>query len=271
MITSKTFSIAGIGAINTIAYRPDGATGLLPTFMFITGLGESGADPSKIYIHGPMHFIQAGWKPAFNVIGIQSNNIYGPLTLNGVQGVLNALADPAYGIDWTKYYLTGLSYGAAALLGYIFQQSDVLFKRPAAVIPMSINMNPQSGSRYDAVYTLSGTDLRFKDIPSWAFCGTQDSFFTTMNKYWIALKKLGYIAQWTTAVEGHGPWDQWYDPAFKDAVVGSNIYDWALHYTAGVVVPPVVIPPVVVPTHLSLNLKDGKTFTEYTDGTYLLK
>lgn len=253
---------------NVKIYTPDNTTGNLPAFIFFTGRGESGMDASLIDVNGPFYFIKnKAWLPNFIVICVQINQNQAPGPLPLVQCALQTLSDPQYRIDWNKWYLTGLSYGAATLIGYLQTQTDALFKKPTAVIPMSINMNPGTGSRFDAVFTLGGTDLRFKDIPAWGFCGTADSFYDTMSKYWVALKKAGYIAPWATANEGHGPWNPWYDPAFKDASVGSNIYDWALRYSnATVVTPPVIVPPVVTPP----PAKTIKSVTIlYTDGTTL--
>lgn len=264
MITSKTFSVAGIGSVNTIIYTPDNTTGVLPAFMFVTGLGESGSDPSKIYINGPMHFIQAGWKPNFIVIGIQSNNVYGPMDIKGLQGVIDGLSDPSYRIDWNKYYLTGLSYGAATVGGYIQLQTDTLFKKPTALIHMSMNIYGLCGSYYDNSQYLCKNDLRFASIPAFGFCGNGDGFLDAMGKFWALLTKAGYKNKFHVYSGGHGGWNSFYDPTWKDTD-GLNIYDWALQYSSGAaVIPPVVVPPVVIPP----TAKTIKSITVlYTDGT----
>lgn len=279
MIQLKVFSGAGSQPFNAKIYTPDNTTGNLPAFVFFTGKGESGMDVSLIDRNGPFYWItNKGWKPNFIVICVQVNQNQAPGPLALVQAALTNLADPIYRIDWNKWYLTGLSYGAATLIGYIQGQTDTLFRKPAAIMPMSINMSPMAGSRYDAQYTIGGTDIRFKSIPSWGFCGTADSFYETMHKFWLALAKAGGTTKWTEDNIGHGPWNQWYDPA-------TGIYDWALQYSNSatanppvVVPPPVVIPPpppIVVPpaktTIFSISLIDSKKFTLFNDGSYSLQ
>lgn len=280
MIVNKQFSGPGTLPFNVEIYTPDNTTGLLPAHIFFTGRGESGMNAGLIDVNGPTYFIKnKGWKPNFIVVGVQVNQNQAPAPVALVQCAIDTLLkDPAYRVDPNKWYLTGLSYGAATVVGYIKTQIDSLFRKPAAVVIMSINMDPALGSRYDATYTLgistnpdtkvTSNDLRFKNIPAWGFCGTSDSFYETMNKYWMAMQKLGYTAPWTTANEGHGPWNQWYDPAYKDPKLGLSIYDWALQFSnSEVVTPPVVTPPVVTPPapktikSITITYSDGSVQT----------
>jgi hypothetical protein len=263
MIALRQFSGAGTLPFNVKIYTPDNTTGNLPAFIFFTGRGESGMDPSLIDLEGLFYWITKGWRPKFIVITVQINQNQAPGPIDLVQAALNNLADPSYRIDWNKWYMTGLSYGAATILGYIQDQTDSLFKKPAAVIPMSIGIAPNGQTQSTPNFVLSGTDLRFKTIPSWAFVGTADGYFDPMNRYWIALKNAGCITEFTTANEGHGPWNQWYDPSFiDDPVVGKNIYDWALQYSNGIVPPPP--PPTPPPAKIIKSV-----LITYSDGTTL--
>src|ERR1700748_409303 len=120
MIQNKTFSGAGTLPFNVEIYTPDNITGLLPAFIFFTGKGESGMDSSLIDVNGPTHFIKGGWNPPFIVIGVQVNQNQAPAPLALVQCAIDTLLnDPTYRIDPNKWYLTGLSYGAASVVGYL--------------------------------------------------------------------------------------------------------------------------------------------------------
>jgi len=211
---------------NVIMYRPDNATGKLPAFIFFPGSGESGTDASKLYVNGPLYFIKnAGWKPNFIVVGVQTYVNY-PGDPVWVQNALDSLHEPIYNIDWNHWYMTGLSYGAATIMGYMLNSPDSTFMKPAAAIPMSISINPQCGQ------TLCGTDLRFMNIGMWGFCGDADAFYSSMSQYFNLLITSGYPAQFTTlAGEGHCCWNGQYDPNYK--YNGTNIYNWALGYSNG--------------------------------------
>src|ERR1700749_4964538 len=222
MIQTLVFNGApGIGNYNVIIYIPDGTKSVLPAFVFIPGSGETGTNANLLYTNGPLNFIKSGWAPPFVVVGIQTPNAIGPnpgQTPPFVQDALDKLlANPAYFIDKNKLYLTGLSYGAAYVSSYIQYQTDALIHQPAASIIMSSPIYGLSGNYYSGNMALSGNDLRFKNHPAWGFCGNQDAPYDPMNQYFTLLAKAGYSNnKFTNFTGGHGPWNQFYDPNYKD-------------------------------------------------------
>lgn len=227
-IINRKFTLQFYGTYNVVIYTPDNITKDLPAFIFVPGSGESNGDPNALYINGPLHFIQQGWKPNFIVVGIQPlNGGPGPDTFIG--NALDSLFNPIYHIDQTKWYLTGLSYGAATIFVYIQGFPDAGFRSPTATIPMSYALITNCGDFYTGTDALCGTDLRYKNIPSWGFCGDQDGFHDKMARYFQLMQQLGYVAPFITLVgEGHCCWNTRYDPNYK--MNGLSIYDWALQF-----------------------------------------
>src|SRR4051812_37833788 len=70
-ITTTTVTIQSWGVCNVVVYTPDNASANLPTVFFVPGLGEQTTNVSGLFVHGPLVYIQNGWRPNFNVIGIQ--------------------------------------------------------------------------------------------------------------------------------------------------------------------------------------------------------
>jgi len=222
-IITKQFNISGYGNFNVVQYIPANATGKLPTLIFYPGSGESNSNVNGLYVNGPLKFIQAGWSPSFIVVGIQPNNGL-PTSSSVVDKMLTLVFNDQVLIDTNKFALTGLSYGAASIMGY-FQSTGTIHK-PIALIPMSINIYGQCGSYYDNSEYLCGTDSRFANTPTWGFCGTSDSFWDAMSKFFILLNKAGYPNKFTAFSGGHCCWNTYYDPNYKES--GISIYDWML-------------------------------------------
>lgn len=227
-ITTKVFSMTGYGNYNVIIYTPDNSTGNLPAIIFFPGSGESTTNVNDLYINGPLHFIQGGWKPNFIVIGAQMNNGK-PGPINWVKNVLDNLSDPTYRIDWNRWYMTGLSYGCGTIQGYIQGQTDPLYRKPTAIIPMSCVVDAQCGDFYANTDSLCGTDLRFLTIPIWGFCGRADSFYDKMFRFYTRVIQGGGMVKFTTIPnQGHCCWNTNYDPNYKES--GLSIYDWMLQF-----------------------------------------
>lgn len=227
-IVTKNFVLNSKYKYNVMIYTPDNTTGNLPTLFFVPGSGESTTNVNDLYINGPFHYIQLGWKPNFIVIGIQPPN-GGPGNWQFVRNALDSLFKPQYRIDQNRWYMTGLSYGAATIYTYIQAAPDASFIKPAAIIPMSYVIGGQCGDFYAGTDILCGTDLRFQNIPAWGFCGNQDSFFQKMQRYFQLLTQARYNAQFTVLPgEGHCCWNTRYDPNYK--LNGLSIYDWMLQY-----------------------------------------
>jgi hypothetical protein len=224
-IQTQVFNLPGYGNYNVIIYTPDNTTGSLPAVIFFPGSGESTTNPNDLYTNGPLHYIQGGWKPDFIVVGVQMNNgLPGPNSF--VEDALKKLVSSGnYRIDPDKFYYTGLSYGAATIFQYI-QGEDTSFFHPAAVVPMSINVNGLCNNGN----SLCGNDLRFASIPAWGFCGSSDNFYTLMTPYFQLLTNAGYTVKFTTFVGGHCCWNTFYDPTYKEQ--GLSIYDWMMQFPA---------------------------------------
>jgi hypothetical protein len=246
---------AGVGKFNLVIYTPAVVNSSLPAFVFVPGNGQTGNNASLLSVNGPLKFIQGGWKPNFIVVCAQTPYAGGtynnPLSLPFMRAVMKEISSGAYGIDKTKIYLTGLSYGADHIVNYMQRETDANFIAPAAAIPMSISMYGTVGSYPNDA--LSGTDTRFATLPLWGFCGTSDDFYPYMSRYFSLLTKAGYVNKFTKYTGGHSGWNTYYDPNYKEN--GLNIYDWALQYaTKSTTPPPVVIatnkPPVPVITAL---------------------
>lgn len=225
-IITKVFTRSGYGSYNVMIYTPDNTTGKLPAVIFFPGSGESTRNVNDLYTNGPLHFIQAGWKPSFIVIGVQPPNGV-PGTPDMVENSLDSLFNPIYRIDTTKFYLTGLSYGCATLQGFIQGQASP-FHQPTAIVPMSYDITAQCGDFYAKTDYLCGTDLRFQDIPVWGFCGNSDSFLDKMKRFYDLCAAAGYTEKFTTFIGGHCCWNTFYDPTYREN--GMNIYDWLLQF-----------------------------------------
>lgn len=225
-IITKQFKSANV-VYNVIIYTPDNASASFPAFIFFTGSGESGNNASLIYANGPLHFVQAGWKPNFIVIGVQSPSSTAPSTPALIKTALDSLLNPIYRIDPARWYLTGLSYGAGSICGYMQNATDAQYLRPAAMLPMSISISAQCGDFYAGTEELCKTDLRYAQVPFWGFCGRSDSFYDKMFEFFTLLQKAGYNCRFTTIpAQGHCCWNDRYDPNYKEN--GVSIYDWAL-------------------------------------------
>jgi len=269
MLTTTNFSAAGVGNFNVVIYTPDNTTGDLPAFIFFPGSGESGSDSSKLYINGPLKFIKAGWKPNFIVVGVQTNVTWGPdpgLPPTFVKAAIDQLLDGTHRIDKNKFYLTGLSNGCAYSMRYLQGQSDVGFHQPAAAILFSMNMWAQKGLANDtSKIDPSTTDIRFSKIGMWGFCGKSDNFYDTESLFFSQLIAAKYPAKFTPYAGGHGGWNTFYDPNYKEA--GQSIYDWALGFTANTSTTPVVTPPPVVTDPAPVTKTIKSVLVTYSDGT----
>jgi len=265
MITTKVFS-SPIGNFNLVYYVPDNATGPLPVFIMFPGSGESGNDPSKAYVNGPMAFVKNGWTPNFIIAFAQTPYTYGtynnpaaiPFLRAAIQAVISNLP-----VDKSKIYLTGLSYGADHVMRYIQSEDDAHYVPIAGIIVMSMAMSGSVGTSPND--SLGGNDTRLAKMRIIGFCGTQDSFFQSMQRFFtVLLKGAGYNEDFISYNAGHSGWNQFYDNNYKGPK-GLNIYDDAIQSTtpAPVVAPPVVVPPPVTKTIKSILI----TYSDNTQQT----
>lgn len=223
------------GAYNWMASIPAGS-GKLPVFIFIPGSGESGTNVNALYTYSPMGFIRDGKLKRKDMAFIAIQPTKGPASWKWVVQMLDSIfSKPAFRADPNRFYLSGLSYGAASIFDYIKNTPADLFRLPAAVIPMSITTNAQCGDFYANTDYLCGTDLRYENIPAWGFAGSGDSHFGKMKRFFQRLIEAGYNARWTTYQGGHCCWGNFYNPDYREN--GKNVYDWAIQYSVGGVLP----------------------------------
>lgn len=195
-----------------------------PLFLFIPGNGEVGNNRQLLYNNGPLKFIKEGWNPSFIVAGAQ------PLTPWAKWDFLNAVLTDLvarYNIDTTKIYLTGLSGGAYCIYSYINNMHRLRYK-PMAVVPMSMNIEASCGSFLFGTDYLCGSDLNWRQLASWGLCGQSDAHYPRMNRFFNLLRSGGYNTKFTAYQGGHGGWNDYYSPAYKEN--GLNIYEWCLQF-----------------------------------------
>ncbi len=250
------------GTYNLEIYIPAGTTTQKPAVVFIPGNGEVGTDRNKLYTNGPLNFIKnSGWRPDFIVIGAQPSTIW-PNNAFTHTVLSHLVATSSYYIDPNRLYLTGLSGGAQAIDTYIKTATTPV--PLAAVVPMSITYDASCGDYYTQTDYLCGNDLKWATIPAWGFAGSSDSHFGKMKRFFDLMIAAGYDARWTTYAGGHGGWNTFYNPSYRETVngVSMNIYEWMLTKSRGTTPPPTgdTAPPTV-PTNLSAS---GTTQTQTT-------
>jgi hypothetical protein len=265
MIQTKVINGAGIGNFNLTIYTPDGATGNLPAFIFSPGEGQFGTDASELDDIGPLKYItgSAGWKPNFIVVAVQNPQGWPPDPKNPptfMRAVLKELLNGSYKIDPNQFYLMGFSYGATIMLHYMQQETDALYRQPAAVIPVSMGIQPLSTGK------LSGNDLRFAKVPLIGFCGAGDSsvFKDAMVSYVGLCQAAGYPNCSATITPGGHDANYW-DTIFNNASKLAP-YNQALTFKVGSAAPPVDTPPPVV-TPPAKTIVSVSTTYKYSDGT----
>lgn len=258
---------SGVGKFNFTIYIPDNHTASsapLPGFLYIPGLGQFGSDPNNLYPNGPLGFIRNGWNPPYIVAGAQPPQPWPPANTDQsfMRAALKAFLDGGYGVDKSKFYLTGLSDGAAIINAYVQFESDALFRAPAAVIPMSMNIFGLAGDYKAGTSALAGNDFRFKNIPYIGYCGKNDTggFKESMQLYVSLLSDAGINNASLTLYDGaHNNWSTVYDPNGQ-----YKPFDKALSITNAIPVStPVTNPPP--PPALAKTIKS--ILITYSDGT----
>lgn len=238
-ITTKVLNGGpGVGNYNMAVYDPPGFDPTKPdtAIIMIPGIGQWGSDVNQLYVNGPLNMIKAGTsKPNYIVIAVQPP--YGwPPASNApplfMRAALKEILTGNYGVDPSRWYLTGLSDGALLIYQYIQQEVDSLFRWPAAIAPMSMAINALSGSFSAGTDALSGNDFRFKKIPFLGYCGASDPgfFLQPMVRYDTLLTRVDCIASVTTYPGQHNSWNLVYDP--KDTY---KLYSRLFQYRSGAV------------------------------------
>jgi len=189
-----------------------------PLILFLHGIGERGADPWKVKVHGPPKVAENMTNFPFIVVSPQCPN--GQWWSNEI---LTALLDDVitrYKIDTNRVYLTGLSMGGFGAWSLALEYPE----RFAAVAPICGGGNPY----YPNAYT-GARKAALKALPFWAFHGDKDPAvaLSESERMVSALKKFGCDVKLTVYPGvGHDCWTETYNnPA---------LYEWFLaHQRSG--------------------------------------
>jgi hypothetical protein len=258
---TKVINIPGIGNVNFTFYNP-GLAQPTGAVIFFPGSGETGTNAGLLAVNGPLKYVQAGWRPSFWVIGVQTPYSYGtfqnPAALPFVRGALREIISGKYNIDRSKLILTGLSWGADHIMNYLQHEPDSTYIPIAAAVPMSMGLYGQTGSYPND--QLGGNDRRFTKLPLWGFCGTSDAFYPYMSHFFVLLTKAGYYNLFTGAAGSHNSafWNTFYNPSYK--LNSLSIYDWSMQYKA--------LASVINPVHARLWI--DSTIIHYPTTSVLL-
>jgi predicted peptidase len=129
-----------------------------PVLVFLHGAGESGANLSKVKVHGPPKIVEKKKDFPFIVVSPQAPDVKTAWKVE----TLNALLDEVlakYKCDPDRVYLTGLSMGG----GGTWMWAAANPERFAAIVPIC-------GYRNDPKQA-----AKLKDMPIWAFHGDKDN------------------------------------------------------------------------------------------------
>ncbi len=179
-----------------------------PLIIFLHGAGERGDDLSKLYIHGPLKYIENGNKLDAVILAPQC-----PEKQVWDMDVLTTLIKEVvmkYRINFTRVYLTGLSMGGYGTWELAIKHPEMF----AAVAPICGRIN----------YPFLENAKNLKDKPIWVFHGAKDEVVPIINSERMvqALKNAGANPKFTIYPEaGHDSWSKPYsDPKF---------YEWLLN------------------------------------------
>jgi hypothetical protein len=248
MIITKQFKIAtwNLNAWG-ILYIPDNIQGKVPIVIFNHGAGETGssqASTSKLYTHGPLNFIQSGWKPNFIVVALQHSSWSPTPTSN--EYILKNDPDILNKWDGKTGIVTGLSAGGETTVqfmdNYDYPDFSYVIMSPAGNATLK---NPVKGNK------------------TWYFSGDKDYHFTDTAS---ALSKLTN-GRLTIYPGGHSGWNTFYNPNYKEIIDGNslNIYDWGLSTPVVINKPPIALAGPDQTINISETLLEGNGTDE--DGT----
>lgn len=230
MIKRQFNTLAGTRQWGYIHLPPD-KTKKYPVVIFGHGNGETGnteATVSKILVNGPQKFVNDGWNPDLIIVAIQHHSW--SLPPDRIDYVLKNDPDiKAYG-DPNKIMVTGLSAGGEEVVKFMRTYHDPL--RHVYVV-----MSPAS----------TVPSLPKPPYKVWGFVGNNDRTTGGALQALSNIKAL-YGGRLTIYPGGHGGWNTFYDPAYKED--GMNIYEWVFGSE------PVIVPPKKL-THTINVYEDG--------------
>ncbi len=200
-----------------------------PLLIFVNGRFE-GADYgtlNKMLKWGVPKFMADSLRFAFDVAGKnQGMIVLSPQTENGYPspGAINQTIDymlAKYRVDPSRVYLTGLSFGGAAVFSYL-TYSKAYAARIAAAVPMSsIELETEKIANLKFIAD-AGTALQ-------VFCGRSDDLYLKNKSYADEINKYSPgLALFTTYSGIHSGWNKPYDPSHT--YYNPNMYEWLLQH-----------------------------------------
>jgi predicted peptidase len=236
--TLKKFKSTSWGQTNWGYYYHPTAPGKYPAVIFFHGSGEVGTDSvaaTSLLRYGPLTFVKTGWRPNLVIFAIQVS--YWSPDPGLCKYILENDPDVTPYWDGTNVLWTGLSAGGERVL------EALSLKYTGSFCPMS-----------PAALDFSKIDL---SVPYrvWDFHASNDNICP--YQYSVDLVNLlntthPGTARLTTYSGGHGNWNTFYDPTYKDPL---NIYDWS----AAAATPPAkqVLVTITVYTDGSTDVKQN--------------
>lgn len=236
-----------------------------PVIVFVPGIGEVGTNASAVIKNGPNHFVEMGNPMVFNVGGQTIKPIVisiQPVSAWPSPDVLNRKLDSIvlrWRVDVNRIHVTGLSMGGWSWENYVDGYNSKYTGRIASMVAMSA---PPPDNTIDNMKLFALAGGRW-----WGFEGTQD--YRSMDKIRDVMNgAVPGSARYYQYVGGHGGWNTWYNPDWKDAD-GESIYTWMLKQTLGGKAnqPPVVSAGSNVTVTLPVNSVDLNGSASDPDGS----
>lgn len=223
-------------------YRPSER---FPLILFFHGDGETGStkeDLAKIFQNassgGPAYFIAHDlWPDSF--YSYKDDKYYEPIVISPqsaswstdykVVGVIIKELLARYSIDTSRIYLMGLSAGGWTIWNYSAHYHQLPPYPAAAIVPMSMATNASS---MDASYIVSDS------VRVWGFGDVSGDVWGLQTRKGLSYlnRLVPGIARFTdTRGSGHGGWENYYDPKYREYIGGHNvnIYEWMLYWKRG--------------------------------------
>src|ERR1051326_2608299 len=204
--------------LNYLLYLPEGynpkSSRRWPLILFLHGIGERGADPWKVKVHGPPKVAEQMTGFPFIVVSPQCPN--GQWWSSENLTVLLDEISSKYQVDTNRVYLTGLSMGGFGAWSLALEFPE----RFAAVAPLCGGGNPSFVHSYSA-----NRKAALQSLPFWAFHGDKDTSVALEESERMvnALKKFGCQVKFTVYPGvGHDCWTQTYS--------NPELYEWFLQH-----------------------------------------
>lgn len=208
--TIKKFKTASWGNERWGYYYRPSAAGKYPVVIFFHGAGEVGSDSvsaKSLLKIGPLNFINTGWRPNLVIFAIQVS--YWSPSPDMCRYILEN--DPDIFPFWDRVNIlwTGISAGGQRTL------EALSLKYPGSFVPMSPAAIDFNKIDFSVPYHV------------WDFHATNDNvcpFKFSFDLVDMFNKVFPGSAKLTTYLGGHGDWNQFYNPVYKNP---QSIYEFA--------------------------------------------